>query len=76
METACTRKQTIRKDILLGYRLQEVFSQVHTDIPDIHGPGEAAGKQLAYEPGLCSRVVERRGAGVDLAEDGVHPGAF
>jgi hypothetical protein len=34
------------------------------------------GTKAAFQPGLCSRVSERRGVGFDLAEDGVHPGAF
>jgi hypothetical protein len=30
----------------------------------------------ASEPGLCSKISKRRGMFLDLAEDGVHPGAL
>jgi hypothetical protein len=39
-------------------------------------PTDPAAKPAIIEPGLCNRVSEGRRVGFDLAEDGVHPGAF
>jgi hypothetical protein len=37
---------------------------------------EAAEAKLPLHPGLCSKISKRRGMFLDLAEDGVHPGAL
>jgi hypothetical protein len=36
----------------------------------------ALGGPSLIQPGLCSKISKRRGMFLDLAEDGVHPGAL